>query len=134
MANSLYDSGRQKFLEGSIASLTDVIKVALVKNTYTPNLATHVFLSDIGANTIGTDQTLAGITTTAGVFNANNVTFSSVAGGSTVSYILIYKFVSSAANSPLIGLIDTATGLPLTTNGGDISISWSTGASKVFKL
>jgi hypothetical protein len=56
MANALYDKGRQAFLEGSIAYLTDTIKVALVTNGYTPNLSTHQFYSDLtpGSNVVGT--------------------------------------------------------------------------------
>ncbi|GAI46620.1 unnamed protein product, partial [marine sediment metagenome] len=37
-------------------------------------------------------------------------------------------------SSPLIALIDTATGLPVTPNDGDITIAWDNGANKIFKL
>ncbi len=136
MANALYDLGRQAFLEGSIAYLTDTIKVALVKNTYTPNTSTHQFYSDLtpASNVVGTSQTLASKTSTSGVANAANITFSSVTSGSTVSYLAIYKDTGVTTTSPLIALIDTATGLPVATNGGDITISWDTGANKIFKL
>jgi hypothetical protein len=30
--------------------------------------------------------------------------------------------------------IDAATGLPLTPNGGDVTIQWDNGANKIFKL
>jgi len=134
MANALYDHGRQSFLEGGLAWLTDTIKVALVTSSYTPNLSSHQFLSDVGANTVGTDQTLASKTSTAGVANAANITFPTVTTGSTVNYLLIYKDTGVAATSPLIALIDTATGLPVSTSGGDINVVWDTGANKIFKL
>lgn len=131
--NSLYDKGRQSFLEGSIAILTDTIKVALVTGAYTPNLATHQFLSSVTGR-VGTDQVLGSKTSTSGVFAAANATFVAVAPGSTVTYILLYKDTGVAATSPLIALIDTATGLPVLTNGGDITISWDTGVNKILKL
>lgn len=134
MANAMYTLGRQKFLEGSIAYLTDTIKVALVKSTYTPNLATHEFLSDLGANTVATDQTLASKTSTGGTADAADVSFSSVPSGATVAYIAIYKSTGTASTSPLICLFDTATGLSFSTNGGTATITWSNGSDKIFTL
>lgn len=136
MANALYGLGRQAFLEGSIAFLTDTIKVALVKSSYTANLSTHQYYSDLtpASNVVGTPQTLASKTSTLGVANAATVTFSAVASGSTIAYLAIYKDTGTASTSPLIALIDTSTGLPLSTNGGDITITWDTGANKIFKL
>jgi hypothetical protein len=136
MANILYDLGRQAFLEGDIDYITDTIKVALVRSTYTPNVATHQYYSDLtpGTHVVGTPQTLTSKSSTAGVANASSVTFSSVTGGSTVSYLVLYKDTGVNSTSPLIALIDTATGLPVSTNGGDITISWDTGSNKIFKL
>jgi hypothetical protein len=37
-------------------------------------------------------------------------------------------------DEPLIAYIDTATGLPVTPNGGDITIAWDSGANRIFKL
>lgn len=39
-----------------------------------------------------------------------------------------------STESPLIAFIDTATGLPVTPNGGDITVAWDSGANKIFKL
>jgi hypothetical protein len=68
------------------------------------------------------------------VANAANVTYTAVTAGSTVTYLAIYKDTGSNSTSPLIALIDTATGLPVSTNGGDITVSWDTGANKILKL
>ncbi len=136
MANALYDKGRQAFLEGGIAYLTDTIKVALVKDSYSPNIATHQFYSDLtpGSNVAGTPQTFASKTSTSGVANAAGVTFTAVTTGSTINYLAIYKDTGVAGTSPLIALIDTATGLPASTNGGDISVAWDSGSNKIWKL
>ena len=39
-----------------------------------------------------------------------------------------------ASTSQLVAYIDTATGLPVTPNGGNIQIVWDTGANKIFAL
>jgi hypothetical protein len=135
MANALYDKGRQAYLEGSIASLTDNLKVVLVNGAlYTPNLATDQFLSDIPAGArVATSGNLAGKTTTAGVFNASNVLFSALTG-STINYIAGYKDTGVATTSPLSWLDDTATGMPFTPSGQDETLAWDSGANKIFKL
>lgn len=135
MANALYDKGRQKFLEGGIAWLSDAIKAVIVDvNDYTPNLATHEFLADIPAGArIATSPAFANKTSTAGVADADNITFVAVTGDQAEALVLI-KDTGSAATSPLIAYIDTATGLPVTPNGGDITVTWDNGSNKIFKL
>lgn len=133
MANTLYDLGRKAFLDADIDYLVDTIKVALVDTgTYTFSQA-HQFYSSVSAGVVGTPQTLATKTSTAGVADADDVTFTSVSGNS-VEALVIYKDTGVAGTSPLIAYIDTATGLPVTPNGGDITIQWDSGANKIFKL
>jgi hypothetical protein len=133
MANALYDLGREAFLAGSISWSGDTIKVALVDTgTYTVNLATHQFLSSL-TGVVGTAQTLASKTVTAGVADAADVTYTAVTGA-TVEAIVVYKDTGVAGTSPLIAYIDTAANLPVTPNGGDIGITWDNGANKIFKL
>lgn len=144
MANALYDKGRQKFLEGGIDWLNDTIRVTLVDSAdYTPDLVNHEFLSDVPtAARIGnsggtglTDGTALGTkTSTNGIADAADATLTSVTGDE-AEYILIYKDDGVAeTSSPLIALLDTATGLPITPNGGDINIVWDDGTNKIFKL
>lgn len=135
MANALFDKGREGFLDGSIDWDTDNIKVVLVDHGVdTPVPATDTFLSDITAGArIATSGNLASKTVTGGVADAADVTITAVSGA-TVESIVIYKDTGSAATSRLIAFIDTATGLPVTPNGGDITIAWDNGANKIFKL
>lgn len=135
MSNALYDKGRQAFLEGSIAYLTDNIKAVLVDSgAYTVNLGTHQFLSDIASGArIATSGNLASKASTAGVASAANVTWAAVSGVQS-EYVILYKDTGTATTSPLISFMDTATGLPVTPNGGDITVTWDTGANKIFKL
>jgi len=134
MANALYDTGRNAFLNGDIDYTSDTIKMALVSNSYTPDLANHDFYDDISSNVVGTPQTLANKTASAGVANCDDVNFGLVASGSTINYILLYKDTGTAGTSQLIALYDTAVGLPFVTSGAEITIKIDTGANKLFKL
>lgn len=135
MANALYGKGRQKFAEGGIAWLTDDIKCVLVDTAaYTVAIDTHEFLSDIAVGArISTSPNLSGKTTTLGVLDAADPTFTAVTATSVEAFV-IYKDTGVAATSALIAYIDTATGLPLTTNGGDVTFVFDNGANKIFKL
>ena len=134
MANALFAKGKEKTLSAAINFPSDTMKAALVLNSYSQNLATHEFFTDISTHVVGTPQTLANKTITAGVFDADDVTFSSIAGGSTAKCVVIYKDTGVAGTSPLLAFIDVITGFPLATNGGDITIQWDNGAFKVFAL
>lgn len=136
MANALYTLGKQGLLNATFDLDGDAIKLALVSSSYSPDLTTHEFWSSVNANVIGTPMAMSGITITDGVFNSSSVTFTAVAGGSTVRYFAIYKDTGSAATSPLLVLIDTTTGvtLPFSTNGGDITFTPDFGINKIFKL
>jgi len=136
MANALYELGRQKFLEGSINYLTDSIKVALVRSAlYTANMATDEFFSVIpGPAVTAISNPFASKTSTGGVADAADITFSSVSGSSS-DLLVIFKDTGATSTSPLLALIDTATsGLPIVPSGGDIVLEWSSGLSKIFKI
>jgi hypothetical protein len=70
---------------------------------------------------------------TGGAFDAADVTFTTVTGDPSEA-LVIWKDTSNEATSPLIMYIDTATGLGVTPNGGDITVTWDNGANKIFKI
>ena len=125
MANTLYDYCRQRFLEAQINWMTDTIKVLLVSTSaYTPQTAVHQYLADIPVSArIAGPVTLTAKATTGGAADASDCTFTSVSGA-TINAIVIYKDTGTEATSPLIAYIDTATGLPISPNGGDIIVTW----------
>lgn len=135
MANALFDRARKRFLEGQFNWLTDTIKAVLVDTgTYTVNLSAHEFLSDIGTGArVATSPAFTGKSTAGGAADANDVTFTSVSGPS-VEAIVLYADTGVDATSPLIAWIDTATGLAITPNGGDIIVTWDNGPNRIFKL
>ena len=133
MANALYDLGRQAFLEGAIDYLADDIKCALVRNDYVPNLATDDYYDNVNSYVVGTPVSLSNKTSTNGVADADNLTFTAVTG-TNVTYLVLYQDTGVAATSHLIALWDTVAGLPYTPTGADVVVAWDNGASKIFKL
>ena len=125
MANAIYPKGKQNMLSGNIALLTDAVKVALVDSAvYTYNAA-HEFLSDV-ASTIATSPALTTKTVTDGAFDADDPVFSAVGAGGPHEYLIFYVDSGAAATSELLCFIDTATGLPVTPNGTDITVQIGT--------
>lgn len=136
MANSLFDKGREAFLTGAINMSSVNVKLILVDHGVdTPNVATDDFLNDITAGArIATSGNFTSKTVTNGVFDAADVTLTSVTGASCESIVIYNDTPATEATKHLIAYIDTATGLPVTPNGGDITIVWDSGANKIFKL
>ena len=134
MANAIYPLYKQALLTGdtNIDVESGTVKCALVDTgTYTYSAA-HQFLSSL-TGVVGTAATLATNTVTNGVFDsATNPTYSAVSGN-TVEALVIYIDTGVAGTSRLVAYIDTGvTGLPVTPNGGDITVTWN--ASGIFAL
>jgi hypothetical protein len=132
MANVIYPKGAEKILSADINFVDDTIKVALLPSGYTYSAA-HEFLDDLGT-TLGTAQTLANKSITGGAFGADAITFTTVASGSTYKAVALYQDTGTAGTSPLLAYIDTITGFPGSTNGGNQAVTWPTTGSKIFKL
>lgn len=139
MANALFDAYVQNRLTNvsgfDLSAVGVNIKLVLVDHgTDTPLPASDDFLDDIAAGArIATSGNFATKTVTARVFDADDVTLTAVSGAS-VESIVIYRDTGVATTSDLIAFIDTATGLPFTPSGGDVTIQWDAGANKIFKL
>jgi len=142
MANALYDTGRNYFLQGSINWVADPVRVALVSisnqpTAYVVDLAVNTVYASVptGARVGMSIASLGGKSGSAGIADANDAVFSAVSGP-TIGAVLLLRSTATANASdwPLIAYIDTATGLPVGPNGGDITVQWDNGANKVFKL
>jgi hypothetical protein len=136
MANALYDKGREGFLDGSIDWDTNDIRIILIDEADTTiNLATNEDLADreAASRVAITTGGMGSKTVTAGVADAANETWTAVSGDISES-IDIYQHTGTESTSRLICNIDSATGLPVTPNGGDITVAWDDGANKIFKL
>jgi hypothetical protein len=138
MANAIYPIYKQNLLAATaVASLnqntaTDGPFCLLVDTgTYTYNTA-HDFRDDITAGmVVGTEQRVINPTIVAGLFDGDNVTYTAVTGV-TVEALVIYRKNTGAASTQLLVcyLDSSVTGLPVTPNGGDITVTWN--ASGIF--
>lgn len=141
MANAVYPEYKEFLLSASANVSLDQNDTtngpfcALVDTgTYTYNSA-HDFYNDVtGVTTpIGTPVALASKTInspSAGVFDAADTTLTSVTGASAEA-ILIFQDTGTASTSSLVAFID---GITVTPNGGNITIAWDNGASRIFAL
>lgn len=134
MANALYGLGRNAFLTKAIDWVNDTIRVYLIDVAdYSVNIDVDQYLDDIGAAAKVAFASLASKTASLGVADAADTTLSAVTGD-TSEALVIAMWSGVESSSPLIAYIDTATGLPVIPNGGDITITWDNGANKIFKL
>ena len=112
MANGVYKPYKQAAFSGGANTdlVTGDVKAVLVDtDDYTVDLDNHDFLADIPAGArVATSANLASKTFTGGAFDAADFTFAGVTGD---------------PSEALVYYIDTATGLPITPNGGDIDVT-----------
>ena len=133
MANALYPKAKEAFLNADIDLATDTISIALIDTGNYSYSATHQYRSDISDDAVISTATLANKTMTNGVFDADDATFTSVTGANCEA-LIIFQNTGSQANSRLIAFIDSATGLPILPNGGDITVAFSSGSNRIFSL
>jgi len=133
MANAVYPTYKGFILTAAasislnVNDATDGPFVALIDTgTYTYSAA-HDFESDLSGK-VGTDQRITTPTVAAatGLFDGDNVTFTAVSGA-TVEALVVYRHNAGANTTwKLVFYEDTGvTGLPVTPNGGDITITWN---------
>ena len=134
MANAIYPLFKETILGAATNTnlLTGTVKAALVSSTYTYSAA-HQFYSSV-TGVVGTPQTIpATKTVTTGIFKTTGTNTFTAVTGSAVTAIVLYVDTGTAGTSPLVAYLDTGvTGLPVTPNGGDITITWN--ASGIFAL
>lgn len=129
MANAIYPKWKEAVIQGSAnSSLAGNVKAILVDTAdYTYNAA-HDFLDDVpGGAIVATSGNLGTKTYTNGTFDTADFTFTAVTGDVSEA-LIIYIDTGSAATSRLVCYRDTSvTGLPVTPNGGDITVSVPSG-------
>ena len=138
MANAIYPLWSQEIMKGTSNNLlnsaegaTGVYCALVDTGTYTYSAA-HQFYSSL-SGIVGTDQEILTKTQVTGTFDGTDLTYTAVSGASVEALVLYRKNGGANTTWPLIAYIDTGvTGLPVTPNGGNITITWN--ASGIFKL
>lgn len=133
ITGTAYNSYKGNLLNAEIDHEADTIKLALVSSSYTPDIDTHQFFSDITNEVSGTGYTaggftLAGKAVTVDTTNnraeldATDLTNTSTTI-SNVRYAILYKSTGVASSSPLIGYFDLDGNQ--SSIGGDFSFTWN---------
>lgn len=133
MASRMYGKGAQKLLNKQIDMDTDDIRAVLLSNVYTPDLDVHEFYSDL-SGVLGTPIALTSKSITLGIFDADDITYPTIAAGSTGKGVALYVHNADPAAAALVAWIDNFLGFPFATTGGNVPIQWSNGARKIFSL
>lgn len=133
MADVIYNSFKQKIMDGSIDLDTDTIRVALVTSSYTPDQDSHEDYADItnevangnGYTTEGEQIGGAAVTKdntdNEGVFDGNDVTWA--ASTITARGAIVYKDSGTAGTSWFICYLDF--GSDQSSSSGDFTIQWN---------
>jgi len=134
MANLVYPKFKNALLNGDVDMDAVTIQCVLVDLAdYTYNAA-HEFLTDLPAAArvaqVGLANPNIGVVAD-GVFDGDDVVFNTVSGDEAEAVVL-YVDTGVEGTSRLVGFIDTAPGLPITPNGGNIPINWN--ASGIFQI
>jgi hypothetical protein len=128
MSNAVYPKYKELLLGTQTASslTSGTVKVALVDTGAYTYSSAHDFYDDVSAGVVGTPQTIGSVTVTGGLFDGADVTFTAVSGNTCEALVIYIDTAGAAGTDPLVAYIDTGvTGLPVTPNGGDISITWN---------
>lgn len=142
MANVLFDVGRNYFLGASINWLTAAIRTQLVSISNQPTAYVFnasldtVFASVPTGARVGMSMASLGTkTATSGIADAADAVFSAVSGPTVGALIVLASTATANASDwPMIAYIDTATGMPVGPNGGDITVQWDNATNRIFKL
>ena len=132
MASFVYNSAKQKLLDGSIDLDTDTIRVALVTSSYSADQDSHEDYADITNEVVGDGYVAEGAelanksvtkdtTNDRGVFDADDVTWED--SSITARGAIVYKDSGTAATSWFIRYIDF--GADKTSTEGNFTITWS---------
>ena len=130
MANAIYPLFKQELMKGTSGTslngsgATGVYAALIDTGTYTYSTA-HQFYSSL-SGVVGTDQEVTTLTQATGLLDGADVTYTAVSGSSVEAIVLYRKNAGANTTWALIAYIDTSvTGLPVTPNGGDITITWN---------
>lgn len=128
MANAFYTKYKSKLIRDTdaVAWTSNTIKAVLCTASYTANIGSHEFLSDIPGGAQLASATVATVSETGGTTLVSAPSTFSTVTGSPGTQIVIYKDTGTAGTSPLLILFDTFDGgMPVTPNGGSIELNFN---------
>jgi len=133
MANAIYPKWKQRLMNGLGGATLDAnVRAYLIDTGVYTYSDSHTFVSDLSGIVGSASGLFQSMTFTDGVFDADNISFTAVTGNSAEA-LVIFIDIGNASTSRLVAYLDTGfTGLPITPNGNDIPVVWS--SSGIFRL
>lgn len=136
MANTVYPKFKKRCATTGGNVLAGTVRAQLVDlGAYTYSAA-HEFLSELPSGArIGAPVTLTGKTVSdEGVFDAADMTVSGLVSAPSIEALVLYVDTGDEATSPLMTIVDTATGLPIPAGATGGTVAWSNGADRIARL
>ena len=140
MANAIYPKWKAAIIQGlSDSDLDGTTDTGVWAALYDVGAggaydAADEFYSDLSAGIVGTPVEIGATKSyTSGVFDGADVTWTSVSGAQCEAIVIYRKNAGANTTWRLVAYLDTnVTNLPVTPNGGDITVTWS--GSGIFAL
>jgi hypothetical protein len=136
MSNEMYGKCKEHICLADLDWINDDIGILFVDtDSYTVDLDSDEYLSDIPSEAIvyQTTSFLQNNSCTLGVCDADDFVLNQVSV-SNANAMILYKDTGTDSTSILLIYIDTASSLPLSTTGANITIKWPTGDNKIFVI
>jgi hypothetical protein len=139
VANAIYPKWKQALLQATANSAlngsgTTGVYAALIDTGVTGYNSAHEFFSSLASALVGTEAEIGATKTyTDGVFDGADVNFGATSGNTAEAVVIFVKNAGANTTWRLVAFLDTGiTNLPVTPNGGSISISFD--ATGIFGL
>ena len=137
MANLFYPKTIKLVVDAAVGWTANTMALYLIDTAdYTINSATDDFLDDVPGAALEEGPVTIGTRTVAddAIIDGDDVVFVGAAGDPCEALLCVNRTPGTDATRHLYFYIDTATGLPVTLNGGNVSVTWDNGANKIAKL
>ncbi len=135
MVDAYYNDAPNNLLGNGVHGNTDLdtddIRIILYDETDDPRNLADVDRADIIAG--AQHATSANLTTKTvggvgdGIFDHVDEVFATVAGPDTIESLIYFEWSGADTTDPLLWVLDSWTGLPVTANGGDITVAPAAG-------
>lgn len=136
MANTVYPKFKKRCATTGGNVLAGTVRAQLVDLAAYTYSAAHEFLSELPAGArIGAPVTLTGKTVSdEGVFDAADMTVSGLVSAPSIEALVLYVDTGDEATSPLMTIVDTATGLPIAAGATGGTVAWSNGTDRICRF
>jgi len=133
--NDYYWSGKKAIFSGQVDLDNDQLRVVLTDSGYIPNSIAHTKLGDIPpVNRVGTAEEVLSTRIDDGVFDADDVIYTSLAGDPIVTVVLVKYNTATPDDSELLAYFTEGMNLPFTPDGSLTGVIWNNSPQKILCL